>query len=193
MMAIKAYRDYARTKGVTEPEMVVPITIHAAFDKGAHYFGVKLIAVDVNRTTGKADLAQMARAINSNTIMIAGSAPNFPHGRLWCDASGSLTLKQVTSHLLQIHPVMTWHGAFDVCMNARPQESLIRSPRWLPWPRLGALACTWTAVWAGSWYPLWTRPAFPFRMHVTFALPVSRPSRVGCGAWGSWLWLALRR
>jgi sphinganine-1-phosphate aldolase len=36
LLAIKTYRDYARTtRGVTEPELVVPTTAHAAFYKGA--------------------------------------------------------------------------------------------------------------------------------------------------------------
>ncbi|KAI8821385.1 pyridoxal phosphate-dependent transferase [Fimicolochytrium jonesii] len=81
LMAIKAYRDMARDqRGVTEPEMVVPVTIHAAFDKGESYFGVKLIHIPIDSTTGKVDLAKVGRAINRNTILIAGSAPNFPHG-----------------------------------------------------------------------------------------------------------------
>ncbi|KAJ3072768.1 hypothetical protein HK102_006164, partial [Quaeritorhiza haematococci] len=81
LMAIKAYRDMARdTRGVTEPEMVAPVTIHAAFDKAASYFGIKLVHIPIETTTGKVDLAKVARAINKNTIMIAGSAPNFPHG-----------------------------------------------------------------------------------------------------------------
>ncbi|KAI8591216.1 pyridoxal phosphate-dependent transferase [Geranomyces variabilis] len=81
LMAVKAYRDMARDqRGVTEPEMVVPVTIHAAFDKAESYFGVKLIHIPMDPTTGKVELAKVARAINRNTIMLAGSAPNFPHG-----------------------------------------------------------------------------------------------------------------
>ncbi|TPX58172.1 hypothetical protein PhCBS80983_g03321 [Powellomyces hirtus] len=81
LMAVKAYRDMAREKrGVTEPEMVIPVTIHAAFDKAESYFGVKIVHIPVNATTGKVDMVKVARAINRNTIMLAGSAPNFPHG-----------------------------------------------------------------------------------------------------------------
>ncbi|KAJ3146158.1 hypothetical protein HDU86_000503 [Geranomyces michiganensis] len=81
LMAVKAYRDMARDqRGVIEPEMVVPVTIHAAFDKAESYFGVKLIHIPLDPITGKVDLSKVARAINRNTIMLAGSAPNFPHG-----------------------------------------------------------------------------------------------------------------
>ena len=38
LMACKAYRNYAcKVKGVKRPEMVVPVTAHAAFDKGKFF------------------------------------------------------------------------------------------------------------------------------------------------------------
>ncbi|RXK38082.1 sphinganine-1-phosphate aldolase [Tremella mesenterica] len=81
LMSIKTHRDWARqTKGVTKPEMVIPSSAHAAFWKGAEYFGVKLHVIPVNPTTRQADVRRMRRAINGNTIMIVGSAPNFPDG-----------------------------------------------------------------------------------------------------------------
>ncbi|RKO90708.1 pyridoxal phosphate-dependent transferase, partial [Blyttiomyces helicus] len=81
LMAIKAYRDRGlEEKGITEPEMVVPVTLHAAVDKAASYFKIKLVHIPVDASTGKVDVQKMARAINRNTIMVAGSAPNFPHG-----------------------------------------------------------------------------------------------------------------
>jgi glutamate/tyrosine decarboxylase-like PLP-dependent enzyme len=80
LMAIKSYRDWARDKkGITKPELVVPITAHAAFDKGCSYFGVKIVHVDMGADF-KVDLNKLKRAINKNTIAIVGSAPNFPHG-----------------------------------------------------------------------------------------------------------------
>ncbi|KAJ1555603.1 hypothetical protein HK096_002010, partial [Nowakowskiella sp. JEL0078] len=81
LLAVKAYRDYARDKrGITEPEMVLPITIHAAFDKAAHYFGIKIISIPWDPITGKVNIEKMAASITRNTILLAGSAPNFPHG-----------------------------------------------------------------------------------------------------------------
>ncbi|KAJ3046008.1 hypothetical protein HDV00_003756 [Rhizophlyctis rosea] len=81
LMAVKTYRDMAReVRGVTEPEMVVPTTVHVAIDKAAQYFKVKLIHIPVDPTTGKVDVKKVAKAITRNTIMLAGSAPNFPHG-----------------------------------------------------------------------------------------------------------------
>ncbi|KAL1922610.1 uncharacterized protein VTP21DRAFT_10149 [Calcarisporiella thermophila] len=81
LMACKAYRDMAYDlRGVTEPEIVVPDTIHAAFDKACAYFRIKLIKVPLDKRTYKVDIRAVRRAINRNTIMLAGSAPNFPHG-----------------------------------------------------------------------------------------------------------------
>ncbi|KAJ3373004.1 hypothetical protein HDU91_001437 [Kappamyces sp. JEL0680] len=88
MMSMKTHRDWARkVKGITEPEMygraahvrVVPISVHAAFDKGAQYFGIKLIHAPVG-DDGCVLVDKVAAAITANTIMLAGSTPGFPHG-----------------------------------------------------------------------------------------------------------------
>ncbi|KCV68758.1 hypothetical protein H696_05042 [Fonticula alba] len=81
LLACKAHRDWARaTRGVTEPEMIVPVTAHAAFDKAASYFNIKIYKVGIDGKTGKVNLAGVRRLINRNTIMLVGSAPGFPHG-----------------------------------------------------------------------------------------------------------------
>ncbi|GAA5867377.1 hypothetical protein JCM8547_003325 [Rhodosporidiobolus lusitaniae] len=83
LMACKAYRDRARVEyGITEPEMIVPISAHAAFDKAASYFGIKIHHIPVDRETRKVNLKRVKKAINPNTIMLVGSAPNFPDGAI---------------------------------------------------------------------------------------------------------------
>ena len=81
LMAMKAARDWARehrpVAGV--PEVIVPKTAHAAFDKGAAWLGMKVLRME--RSEGwRADVAGMAEAITENTVMIAGSAPPYPYG-----------------------------------------------------------------------------------------------------------------
>ena len=50
MLAMKTYRDRARIeKGITAPEMVLPVTAHAAFDKAAQYFNIKQVYFAVSR------------------------------------------------------------------------------------------------------------------------------------------------
>jgi glutamate/tyrosine decarboxylase-like PLP-dependent enzyme len=80
MLAMRSYRDWARdTKGITSPELVVPTTAHAAFDKSAQYFGIKLVKVPVGPDC-RADVAATRKAINRHTICVVGSAISFPHG-----------------------------------------------------------------------------------------------------------------
>ena len=80
LLAMKAYRDWAReTKGIRLPEMILPVTAHAAFDKACQYFNIKPVYIPMAEN-GQADVAAVKRAITSNTIVIVGSAPNFPHG-----------------------------------------------------------------------------------------------------------------
>ncbi len=80
LLAMKTYRDRAReTKGITRPEMVVPVTAHAAFDKAAQYFNIEMVRVPVDDRY-RADWRAARDAITKNTIVVVGSAPSFPHG-----------------------------------------------------------------------------------------------------------------
>jgi glutamate/tyrosine decarboxylase-like PLP-dependent enzyme len=82
MLAMKTYRDWAREKkGVTQPEMILPITAHAAFDKASQYFNIKTVHIPIDENY-RADVNAAKRAINKNTIVIVGSAPSFPHGAI---------------------------------------------------------------------------------------------------------------
>lgn len=80
LLAMKSYRDRAlEEKGITRPEMIFPVTAHAAFEKAAWYFGIKPIKIPIGADF-KPDMSKLREAINGNTIVIIGSAPNFPHG-----------------------------------------------------------------------------------------------------------------
>lgn len=81
LMAVKAARDFARRKHphIRQPEMILPATAHPAFHKAAHYFDVKVIQTPIDENF-KADVAAMRAAITSNTILLVGSAPQYPHG-----------------------------------------------------------------------------------------------------------------
>jgi sphinganine-1-phosphate aldolase len=79
LLAVKAARNRGRSRGVTVPEMVLPTTAHAAFEKGAEYFGVKSVRVSV-RDDFRADVRAMARAMTPNTVLVVASAPQYPQG-----------------------------------------------------------------------------------------------------------------
>jgi len=82
LLAMKTYRDFARAKkNIKKPELIVPVTAHAAFDKACQYFNIKMKHIPVNRYF-QADLNQVRKAVNKNTIAIVGSAPSFPHGTI---------------------------------------------------------------------------------------------------------------
>lgn len=80
LMAVKAARERGRAeRGITEPEMVIAESAHAAFHKAAHYFGVRVHKTPV-RADWRADVDAMAAAVNDNTVLVAGSAPQYPQG-----------------------------------------------------------------------------------------------------------------
>ncbi|KAL1855804.1 Dihydrosphingosine phosphate lyase [Diaporthe australafricana] len=72
----KAYVE----RGVTEPEMILPETGHTAFRKACEYFKIKLQLVPCPAPSYQVDVRRVARLVNANTILLVGSAPNFPHG-----------------------------------------------------------------------------------------------------------------
>ena len=82
LLAMKAYRDRARAvRGIRRPDMIVPSTAHAAFDKAAQYFNIKIVRVPVD-SGFRADVEKTRKAITKNTIVIVGSTPSFPHGTI---------------------------------------------------------------------------------------------------------------
>jgi glutamate/tyrosine decarboxylase-like PLP-dependent enzyme len=80
LCAVKAARERARAeRGIDAPEMVLPESAHAAFHKAAHYFGLQVHKVAV-RADFRADVDAMAACVNTNTVLVVGSAPQYPQG-----------------------------------------------------------------------------------------------------------------
>lgn len=80
LMAVKAARERGRLeRSVTAPEMVLPVSAHAAFHKAAHYFGLTVRKVPV-RDDWRADVDAAAELVNANTVLVVGSAPQYPQG-----------------------------------------------------------------------------------------------------------------
>jgi len=82
MLAVKTARDYfrARRPEISEPEIVLPVTGHAAFQKAAHYLCLKPVLVPVDPKTFKADPDAIRKAITPNTVLLVGSAVSYAHG-----------------------------------------------------------------------------------------------------------------
>ena len=82
LLAVLAYRDRAASRfGLRKgtPEMIVPESVHVAWEKAAHYFGVRIVRVPL-RDDLRVDVDEVARRINKNTMLIVASAPSYPHG-----------------------------------------------------------------------------------------------------------------
>ncbi|MEX0679516.1 MAG: aminotransferase class V-fold PLP-dependent enzyme [Pirellulales bacterium] len=94
LLAMKTYRDWARDKrGITQPEIVLPISAHAAFHKAAQYFNLETKVTPLDADF-RADVDAVARAITPNTVALVASAVNFPYGTIDpIDALGELADK----------------------------------------------------------------------------------------------------
>ena len=81
ILAVKAARDHARLHKpeITEPEMILPVTGHAAFHKAAKYLNIKVVPIPVDDTF-RADVDALKKAITKNSILAVGSAPSYAHG-----------------------------------------------------------------------------------------------------------------
>src|SRR5690242_6158008 len=74
LLAVQSARDSRPEVG--RPRMVVPSTVHAAFLKAAHYFGVEAVVVPVGPDF-RADVAAMAAAVDADpdrTVLVVVSA-----------------------------------------------------------------------------------------------------------------------
>jgi glutamate/tyrosine decarboxylase-like PLP-dependent enzyme len=80
-MALYAAREYARVhrSAVREPEVIVPVSAHPAFDKAGHYLGLKIVHAPL-RPDLRVDVAAVERLITPNTVLLVGSAPAYPQG-----------------------------------------------------------------------------------------------------------------
>lgn len=80
LLAVKAAREFGRReRGILSPNVVMPASAHAAFEKGCYYFGVEARRAPV-RGDWRADVTAMESLIDENTVMLVGSAPQYPQG-----------------------------------------------------------------------------------------------------------------
>lgn len=79
LLAMKSYRDRARSRGIRRAEIVAPVSAHVAFDKAAELLRMTLVRVRVG-SDFRADVSAIKRAITRRTAVLVGSAPGYPHG-----------------------------------------------------------------------------------------------------------------
>jgi sphinganine-1-phosphate aldolase len=59
---------------------ILPETAHTAFRKAGEYYKIKIHTVPCPAPSYQVDIRRVSRLITPNTILLVGSAPNFPHG-----------------------------------------------------------------------------------------------------------------
>lgn len=80
LCAVLAARERGRKeRGITSPHMVIPESAHAAFHKAAHIYDIRVSKTKV-RADWTADTDAMASAIGKDTVLLVGSAPQYPQG-----------------------------------------------------------------------------------------------------------------
>ncbi len=88
LLAVKTARDNhdfsgERSGGTSggRPRLLAPVTVHAAFHKAAHYFGLELDLVPVGED-GRVDAQAMIARMGSDVALVVVSAPSYPHAAL---------------------------------------------------------------------------------------------------------------
>jgi glutamate/tyrosine decarboxylase-like PLP-dependent enzyme len=81
ILAVRAAIKRAGREGrvLTRPNVVLPTSAHAALEKAADYFGVENRRVPVG-TDWRADVSAMLDAVDDQTVLVVGSAPQYPQG-----------------------------------------------------------------------------------------------------------------
>ncbi|MER5883207.1 aminotransferase class V-fold PLP-dependent enzyme [Streptomyces sp. NPDC001941] len=81
LLAVLTARQHAaRARGITDPELVLPETAHAAFHKAAELFGLRVVSVPVDPGTFRVRPADVAAALGDRTALVVVSAPSYAHG-----------------------------------------------------------------------------------------------------------------
>src|SRR5216683_269068 len=74
------YRDRGRAeKGITEPEVIIPVTAHVALEKAGHLLGIKVIKAPLTKEW-VVDVDWVRDHVTKNTVALVGSAANYAHG-----------------------------------------------------------------------------------------------------------------
>lgn len=79
-LAMLAYREWGRKeRGITKPNIVLSNTAHAAFNKACFYLQIEIRKVPIKKDTS-CDLKGIRNAIDSNTVALVASCPEYAFG-----------------------------------------------------------------------------------------------------------------
>jgi len=80
VLAVKSYRNRARERGISHPEVIACVSAHAAVEKACDLMDITLVHVPFQPESYQIDVAAVANNITEDTILIYASAPSFPQG-----------------------------------------------------------------------------------------------------------------
>jgi len=82
LLAVKTARDnWVARGGVGIPRLLAPVSVHAAFQKAAHYFGLVLDLVPVLET-GEVTADALIARFGADVALVVVSAPSYPHAAM---------------------------------------------------------------------------------------------------------------
>lgn len=99
-LSILSARNWSKkNKGIINPEVILSSSSHPAFLKAMQFLNVKPIVIPTKKNY-KLDLELFNNSINANTILLVGSAPNYPYGMI--DPINELS-KIAINHKILLH------------------------------------------------------------------------------------------
>ena len=85
LLAVKTARDVWRGAGSTArvgtPRLLAPVSVHAAFHKAAHYFGLELDLVPVG-ADGQVSASDLIARMGDDVALVVVSAPSYAHAAM---------------------------------------------------------------------------------------------------------------
>ena len=83
LLAVKTARDNWRAGGGRGvPRLLAPVTVHAAFRKAVHYFGLDIDLVPVDAVTGAVQAQALVGRLGDDVAITVVSAPCYPYAAL---------------------------------------------------------------------------------------------------------------
>jgi sphinganine-1-phosphate aldolase len=79
LLAMLAHRERAHRRGIERPEIIASTSAHPAYAKAAHYFGLDLVQVGLDKHW-RTDADEVRQAVTDRTAVVIASAFSYPYG-----------------------------------------------------------------------------------------------------------------
>jgi sphinganine-1-phosphate aldolase len=195
LVAMLAYTRLGRSRGIQNPEIIVCVSAHPAFDKAEQYFGCRLVKVPFDPDTLVMSVDEAEKSITANTVAVVGSAPSYPYGVV-DDLAGlsALAIRRnigmhvdacVGGFLMQFYRLA---GLKEIVIDFRlPGVTSISADihKWGGAPKGASMALFRTKELRA--HHIFAYPDFPGGLYVTSAVSGSKPGYTVACAWATML------